>query len=273
MQTQSAIHVPISDQHDQGVTAYTPVSIIVPTFREVENIPVLIQRVAQLREKSGMKIELLFVDDNSQDGSVEVVNQCGHDWVRMIVRRYERGLSSAVLTGFRVAIHPVLVCMDCDLSHPPEKIPEMIRSLESGKQFVIGSRYVAGGSTDASWGVLRWLNSRVATGLARPLTSVNDPMSGFFAMRRADFDIADGLNPVGYKIALELIVKCQFDHVGEIPIHFSDRVLGESKLTAKVALRYLQHLCHLYTYKFTQSIGVPGMTHVGDCRTVLERRC
>jgi dolichol-phosphate mannosyltransferase len=103
---------------------------------------------------------------------------------------------------------------------------------------VIGSRYVPGGSTSDDWGIFRWLNSRVATLLARPLTNVKDPMSGFFALRKSDFEQARDLNPVGYKykIALVLIVKCGFENVGEIPIGFIDRVYGESKLTLKEQL-------------------------------------
>ncbi len=120
----------------------------------------------------------------------------GFDWARIIVRTSDRGLSPAVLDGFRQARHPVLVCMDCDLSHPPERIPQMVLALESGQQFVLGSRYVAGGSTDDDWGMFRWINSRVATLMARPLTDVKDPMSGFFALRRADFLKARDLNPV-----------------------------------------------------------------------------
>jgi dolichol-phosphate mannosyltransferase len=245
------------------IVILTPISIIVPTYKEVENIPHLIARVRRLREAESIEVELLFMDDMSRDGSVAAVAASGEPWVRIIERTGERGLSAAVIDGFRAARHPVLVCMDCDLSHPPEKIPQMILALSSGQEFALGSRYVPGASTDDDWGFLRWLNSRLATLLAWPLTSVRDPMSGFFAMRKADFDAAEALNPVGYKIALELIVKCGFENVAEIPIHFSDRIYGSSKLTLREQLKYLRHLRRLYVHKFANAMYLLQFFAVG----------
>lgn len=228
----------------------TPVSIVVPTYQERENLPLLVERIARLKDDYGLELELLFMDDQSGDGSRQWVMGCGHDWVRLIERDGPRGLGPAVLEGMRVAHHPVIVVMDADLSHPPEKIPAMILALHSGQELVIGSRYVAGGSTDDQWGFFRWFNSFVATKLALPLTTVRDPMAGFFAFRKAELDRADELNPVGYKIGLEVIVKCRLSNVGEVPIHFSDRIHGQSKLNFKEQLKYLQHLRRLYMYKF-----------------------
>jgi dolichol-phosphate mannosyltransferase len=139
----------------------------------------------------------------------------------------------------------------------------MILALASGQQMVLGSRYVPGGSTDDDWGAFRWLNSRVATLLARPLTKVHDPMSGFFALRRADLARAQELNPVGYKIALELIVKCGLENVGEIPIAFTDRIHGESKLSLREQLKYIQHLRRLYLHKFTEAMHFAQYLVVG----------
>jgi dolichol-phosphate mannosyltransferase len=226
------------------------VSIVTPTYREALNIPGLLARVAAVRESSGLDIELLIMDDSSNDGSVEAVAAAGLPWARIVVRTEDRGLSPAVVAGLRLAKNEVVVVMDADLSHPPEKIPEMVLALLGGQQFIIGSRYVPGGSTDDDWGIARWLNSRVATLLARPLTSARDPMAGFFAFRRRDLERVRDLNPIGYKIGLELIVKCEFENVGEVPIHFVDRELGESKLTLKEQLLYLKHLRRLYIFKF-----------------------
>jgi len=226
------------------------VSIVVPTYREVLNLPGLLARVGAVRDSSGFDIEVLVMDDNSADGSVEAVEGTRLPWARIVVRKENRGLSPAVIDGLRMAKNDVVVVMDADLSHPPEKIPEMIAALRAGRQFVIGSRYVPGASTDDEWGIGRWLNSQVATLLARPLTKVKDPMSGFFAFRRADLSRARELSPVGYKIGLELIVKCGFADVGEVPIHFADRELGESKLTLKEQLLYLKHLRRLYNFRF-----------------------
>lgn len=246
------------------------ISVIIPTFREAENIPQILCRLENLRRNYKIDLEVIFADDNSQDGSIEALHAFGADWAKILVRTENRGLSPAVIDGFREAKNPILVCMDCDLSHPPEKIPQMILALSSGQEFVIGSRYVPGGSTDDDWGVFRWLNSRVATLLARPLTSIKDPMSGFFALRRSDFDKAQDLNPVGYKIALELIVKCGFENVGEVPIQFTDRVYGESKLTLKEQLKYIQHLRRLYLYRFANAMHVLQFLVVGASGVIVN---
>lgn len=245
------------------IVVLSGISIIIPTYREAENIPLIIARIDALRRSQNLSLELILVDDNSNDGSVEAVAATGHDWVRIVVRTTDRGLSPAVLEGFRQARHPVLVCMDCDLSHPPERIPQMVLALGSGQQFVLGSRYVAGGSTDDDWGVFRWINSRIATILARPLTSVKDPMSGFFALRRSDFLKAEELNPVGYKIALELIVKCRFTNVAEVPIAFADRIHGQSKLSLREQLKYLKHLRRLYLFRFSNAMYLAQFLVVG----------
>jgi dolichol-phosphate mannosyltransferase len=226
------------------------ITVVVPTYREVENLPHLIDRVGEVRDKHGLEIDMLIMDDNSNDGSVELVRTRAEKWVRIMVRTKDRGLSQAVLEGLQVAQGNVLVCMDADLSHPPETLPAMLKKLAEGADFVLGSRYVAGGTTADDWGFLRWLNSRVATLLARPLTNVRDPMSGFFAIPRPAFTGGRDFNPTGYKIALELIVKCRCERVVEVPIRFENRRFGESKLTLTQQLLYLQHLRRLYIYKF-----------------------
>ncbi len=252
------------------VRVLTPVSIIVPTYKEVESLPHLLERIRDLRERQDLTLELIFMDDNSNDGSVELVEESGHEWARMVVRTGPRGLSPAVLDGLKLARYPVVVVMDADLSHPPEKIPDMILALASGQQFVIGSRYVPGGSTDDEWGFFRWLNSRVATWLARPLTDAHDPMAGFFAMRRSELEKARFLNPIGYKIGLELIVKCGLENVGEVPIQFTDRQFGQSKLDFKEQLRYLQHLRRLFIYKFAYMSSVVQFAAVGVSGAVVN---
>jgi len=233
---------------DVRVTA--PISIVVPTFRERESLPLLLERLDALRRARGLQIEVLLMDDDSRDGSAEYVASSGYDFATMITRTENRGLSPAVMDGLERAKHPVVVVMDADLSHPPEVIPSMVLALDAGQEFVFGSRYVAGGSTDGDWGFLRWLNSQIATWLALPLTSAKDPMAGFFAFRRELLQRARTLDPVGYKIGLEIIVRCHVTNVGEVPIHFSDRAKGESKLSFKVQLQYLQHLRRLYAYRY-----------------------
>ena len=101
-----------------------------------------------------------------------------------------------------------------------------MKHCNNGADFVVGSRYISGGTTEDGWGFLRWLNSKIATLMARPFTKVLDPMSGFLAFRKSTFEQADNLKPVGYKIGLELIVKCNCKDVTEVPIHFRDSQIG-----------------------------------------------
>lgn len=223
-------------------------TLVVPTFREMLNLRPLLERIEAVREEHQLALDVLFMDDDSRDGSVDAVAAFDRAWVNIVVRQGRRGLSAAVVEGIERARGDAIVIMDADLSHPPEKIPELLAALESHSA-AIGSRYALGGSTDAAWGMYRWLNSRGAVLLARPLTRVSDPMAGFFAFRRADVPDTALLKPIGYKIALELIVRCGFDDIAEIPIHFTERVLGESKLTVKQQLLYLIHLRRLYAYK------------------------
>jgi len=234
-----------------GSTALPSISVIVPTFKEVENLPLLIERLSDLRLKNSMDLELFIMDDDSRDGSVELVASRNQPWIRLVTRKTDKGLSNAVCDGLKLAHGEVIVVMDADLSHPPESIPALVAPLMDGYDFSLGSRYVEGGSTSDDWGVFRWLNSRVATLLAMPFTNAKDPMSGFFALKRATYEsAADRLNPIGYKIGLELIVKCGCERVKEIPIHFADRKFGESKLTLAEQARYIKHIRLLFIYKY-----------------------
>ncbi len=242
----------------------TSISIIVPTYKEVENIPKLVERLEQLKTQyPDWVIELLVIDDDSSDGT-ELLVELKQPWIRLIVRTENRGLSQAVVEGLKQAKHEFLVVMDADLSHPPEKIPEMVQHLKKGADFVLGSRYVQGASTDVDWGMFRWLNSKVATLLAWPLTRVKDSMSGFFALHRTTFEQGKyALNPIGYKIGLELLVKCDCQNVHEIPIHFADRQYGESKLSFKEQLRYIQHLRRLFIYRYSLGTQMAQFAVVG----------
>ncbi|MBS3735526.1 MAG: glycosyltransferase family 2 protein [Phycisphaerae bacterium] len=235
---------------EDPVPAPPALSIIIPTYREAENLPDLLRAIDGVRREHGLDAEVLLMDDDSPDETRRIVADLGYDWVHLHVRTHNRGLSPAVLDGLTLARGTLCVVMDADLSHPPERIPDMIAALNDGADLVIGSRYAPGGSTDARWGLLRRVNSRVATLLARPFTNVKDPMSGFLAFRRRLLDDAAAFNPVGYKIGLELIVKCRCQDVREVPIHFADRTRGRSKLTVAEQLRYLQHLRRLAVFRY-----------------------
>jgi dolichol-phosphate mannosyltransferase len=236
----------------------TQISIIIPTYKEAENLPLLLPAIAEAMSSRGWEWETLIVDDNSPDATPQVLAQLAAQFPqsRSLIRTTDRGLSSAVIAGLALARHEFLVVMDADLSHPPDAIPALIdQLLLNHADFVIGSRYVAGGSTQ-NWSRLRWLNSIAATLLAKPLVgSIKDPMAGFFAFRAASLPDADPLNPIGYKIALELLSKTRItpDRVSEVPILFRNRIHGESKLTFKEQFRYLEHLSRLYDYKFPKA--------------------
>jgi len=230
---------------------HTPeVTIVVPTYQEAENLPRLLPRVLSSLEDAGIAGEVVIVDDNSPDGTKDACQSfIASGRVRLEVRQTERGLSSAVLRGIDLAKGEVIVVMDADLSHPPEAIPRLMQALNDGADMVIGSRYVTGGTTADEWKLWRLINSKIATSFAWPLTSVKDPMAGFFAIRRDRVaSVRRNMNPLGYKIGLELIVKCGCKNVTEVPIRFQDRAFGQSKLNLREQLNYLRHLARLYRY-------------------------
>lgn len=228
-------------------------SIIVPAFREAPNIRILVKGISCALETVIPEWELIIVDDNSKDGIVSICESLRRKGfpLKLVVRKNKRGLATAVLEGFKEAKAPLFVVMDADLSHPPASIPLFYREIQRGADFVTGSRYIPGGGTDDKWTVYRYLNSKIASLLARPLITVSDPMSGFFALPRTLWERSDALSPVGYKIGLELIVKGKPKNLKEVPIYFRTRKLGKSKLSIKQQLLYLSHLLSLYSYKWT----------------------
>jgi dolichol-phosphate mannosyltransferase len=237
------------------VTTSSPnpkLSLIVPALNEGANLEPLVQQISAALD--GQSYEVLIVDDNSQDDTPQVCARLAQTYpVKLLVRTQPtNGLSGAVLHGMAQARGDVFVVMDADLQHPPAKLPELIAPVERGEaEFALGSRYVPGGSTGERWGLFRKINSRIATLLARPFAGrVSDPMSGFFALRRATYERAQRLTPLGYKIGLELMCKCRVNAVREVPIHFAERTRGESKLTIKEQFRYLEHLSRLYDFTF-----------------------
>lgn len=227
-------------------------SIIVPTFREAPNIPILVREISEAMEHVLPGWELIIVDDNSRDGTEDACSSLRRQGfpLKLVVRKNERGLATAVLEGFTRARAPVIVVMDADLSHQPTTIPLLYDTIKQGADFVMGSRYIPGGGTDHKWTVYRYINSKIATLLARPLVNVSDPMSGFFALSRTLLGRCEDISAVGYKIGLEILVKCKPKNLKEVPIQFRTRVLGESKLSIKQQLLYLRHLRRLYIYNW-----------------------
>ncbi len=221
-------------------------SLVIPTFHERENIAPLVQRIAQALE--GVDYEVLFVDDDSRDGTEELVAELSaHHPVRIIVRKDKKGLASAVVDGIAAVDARAVGVMDADLQHPPEILPALLRALEDGADMAIGSRYVRGGGCEG-WGLTRRIMSKGAGLIAHmflPTTrGIADPMSGYFMFRP---EIIEGTNlqPTGYKILLEILVAGHARDVSEVPFVFVTRQRGESKLRLSQQVDYLKHIASL----------------------------
>ncbi|EMA47544.1 polyprenol monophosphomannose synthase [Halococcus saccharolyticus] len=227
------------------MTGSRSVSIIIPTYNERENIERVVDRCrAALAD---YRFEIVVVDDDSPDKTWQLVADAyeGAEAVRIVRRTEESGLATAVSRGFDEATAELCAVIDADLQHPPEKLPALIEAFDTGADIVIGSRHVAGGGVE-NWSLLRRIVSRGAMTITKlalaPTRGISDPMSGFFAIRR---EIIDGvaLAPTGYKILLEVLMKCEYDRIAEVPYVFTERERGESKLTAD---EYLGFLAHIY---------------------------
>ncbi len=227
-------------------------SVVVPTRNEAGNVAPLVERL--LRALEGVDAEICFVDDSDDDTPVllERLEREHPGQVRCLFRHGDEragGLSTAVVTGLRMAAGRYVCVMDADLQHPPETIPPMLAQAEAGADLVVASRYVAGGSHGGLDGAARRLVSRGATRVARLLFSearqTADPLSGFFLCRRA---LLDGIEfrPVGFKILLELLVCVPGITVRDVPLRFQRREAGSSKASMRQGLLYLKHVRSLF---------------------------
>jgi dolichol-phosphate mannosyltransferase len=226
-------------------------TLVVPTYNERERIAELVRAVFDACHAAGVNLELVIVDDNSPDGTGAVADTLAQTHrVRVIHRAGKLGLGTAVVEGFALASAPIVGVMDADFSHPPAMVPRLLAVCRStGADVVIGSRYVAGGSTP-NWPFWRRLLSRVACLAARPLSPVRDAASGFFLIAR---DIASGvaIRAGGFKICLELVQRGWPRHLVEVPYRFDDREQGESKMSFREAAGYLVQLRDLYLLRLS----------------------
>jgi dolichol-phosphate mannosyltransferase len=218
-------------------------SVVVPTFNERDNVTVLYRRLEATL--TGIAWEVIFVDDNSPDGTWEVVRGLARkdSRVRCIRRIGRRGLSGACIEGILASSGPYAAVIDADLQHDESQLPKMVALLRSGEaELVVGSRYIEGGSAD-SFNKQRAGASQLATEVARRALKVEvaDPMSGFFMIRRDRFEqLAPQLSTQGFKILLDIIATAQGKlRTIEIPYNFGSRQHGESKLDSMVALDFL----------------------------------
>jgi dolichol-phosphate mannosyltransferase len=235
---QSALRIPAEPAQ------YIPLlSVIVPTFNERVNVTKLFEKLQTAL--TGIDWEVIFVDDNSPDGTSDVVRGLAAQDVRVrgLRRIGRRGLSGACIEGILASSAPYVAVMDADLQHDETQLPKMLALLQDGQaELAVGSRYIEGGSAD-SFDKQRASASALATGIAKRLlrVSISDPMSGFFMIRRDRFEqLAPQLSTQGFKILLDIIATAHGNlRTVEVPYTFGSRLHGESKLDSMVALDFL----------------------------------
>jgi dolichol-phosphate mannosyltransferase len=234
----------------QPKSTHDKLALTIPTLREAENIGGVLDHVRSVLDPLGIPYEILVVDDDSRDGTAEIVSEIARQdaRVRLLVRHGERGLSGAILYGWQNSNAPILGVMDADLQHPPELLPALIGSIKAGHDLVIGSRYIAGGRL-GDWNPMRKLLSAAAVWVTWPIQRsglfAKDPMSGFFLVRRECVEQVP-FQRTGFKLLLEILVRGHIRSIEEIPLAFGQRYRGASKASFKVAVDYGRLLARLY---------------------------
>jgi dolichol-phosphate mannosyltransferase len=246
--------VELPSQEELLKTGKVPLSIVLPTYNESQNIGRMLDSIAGVLSADSAA-EIIVIDDSSPDGTGDIAirhakNINNKNLVVQVIRRPDKqGLSSAILAGVQFAAGEIVVVMDGDLSHPPKIIPYMVESLQKAKyDIVVASRYVKGGSV-TGWPFNRRLLSKGATKIAQVGLGiqVKDPMSGFFAFKRS---IINGIkfDAIGYKMLLEILVKAKGARIKEVPYTFTNRAFGTSKLDSSVMFDYFRAVLRLYRY-------------------------
>jgi dolichol-phosphate mannosyltransferase len=257
--------------HAEGSTEpVCELAVIVPTLNESANLPLLVERLHEVLR--GIAWEVVFVDDDSRDGTASVARVIAQrdSRVRVLQRIGRRGLSSACIEGILATSAPIVAVMDADLQHDETLLPEMLQAVRGGDiDIAVASRYVDGGSV-GEWETGRARISDFATRLSRLIvhSDIRDPMSGFFVVRRPAFEAAvRNLSGQGFKILLDLFASSPTSlRFREFPFRFRQRQFGESKLDAMVAWEYLMLIAdklvgHIVPVRFVlfALIGVLGV--------------
>jgi dolichol-phosphate mannosyltransferase len=226
-------------------------TVVIPTFNERDNIAALLERLEAALPAGDT--EIVFVDDSTDD-TPDVIRAAAATYpIPVTVHHRENGaggLGGAVVEGMRLARGAWIVVMDADLQHPPEVLPELIDAgLRDGADLVIGTRYRGGGNSDGLEDGYRRLISGGSTVVTKTifrtsLLQVSDPMSGLFAVRASSLEVGE-LQPLGYKILLELVVRNRPGRIVEVPYSFQPRHAGESKSSMAEGVRFLRHLAIL----------------------------
>ncbi|MEI8229883.1 MAG: polyprenol monophosphomannose synthase [Candidatus Peregrinibacteria bacterium] len=228
-------------------------SLILPTFNEAENLPLLLPRIEHILKN--IPHEIIIVDDDSPDGTWRKAQEIAKEIpsVYVIRRQGERGLSTAVVAGFHAARGSVLAVMDADGQHDSSLLVQLYDAILQHRGMAVASRYIPGGGVGA-WAGRRRLLSRIATKLTVLLCRipVSDPMSGFFAIDRSLFErVSADLSPRGFKILFDLLVRVpRGTAMTEIPFTFAPRMRGKSKLSLRVQWQFLRSLIDIFFVRY-----------------------
>lgn len=254
-------------------------SIVIPTFNERENIVPLIERLRAALV--GIAWEVIFVDDDSNDKTVDIVRSLslGDRRIRAIRRIHRRGLAGACLEGILSTSAPIVAVMDADLQHDETRLVAMLAMMRGNRtDLVIATRYGGEGSSEEGFNSIRQAGSQMAIRLAKRLLKIetSDPMSGFFMVKRALIDeLAPKLSQQGFKILLDIIASSPVPlKIGEISYVFRPRIHGESKLDASVVFEYLGLLVAKWSGDIVSSrmllFGMVGLSGVVVHLTMLR---
>jgi dolichol-phosphate mannosyltransferase len=245
--------VDVPRQEELLKTGNVPLSIVLPTYNESQNIARMLDSIADAIPADSAA-EIIVVDDSSPDGTGDIASRHALNIrnklrIQVISRPGKQGLSSAILAGIKSAAGDIVVVMDGDFSHPPQTILRLMEELEDPEcDIAVASRYVKGGAV-MGWPFKRRIASRGATKIAQVGLGIDvkDPMSGFFAFRRK---IIEGIefDAIGYKMLLEILVKTRGARVREVPYTFANRTAGTSKLDSSVVFDYFRAVWKLYRY-------------------------
>lgn len=242
----SMLQIPYVEQVDTVL-----LSLVVPTYNEAGNVVLLVEKLTGLLDRiCPNDYELIIVDDDSPDQTWEIARSLLSEYpnLRVMRRTAERGLSTAVIRGWQASRGRLLGVIDGDLQHPPEVLEKLLGELVSGCDLALASRHVVGGGI-SEWSVFRRMTSRGAQILGLMIAPqvvgrVSDPMSGYFMVRRSSVT-NQILNPQGYKILLEILARGEIEQISEVGYVFQERQDGESKVTWRQYVEYLQHLVRL----------------------------
>ena len=228
-------------------------ALVIPTFNEAGNIARALDLARAALDSASIAYELIVVDDGSADDTAEIVAAASAQdpRIRLIVRKGQRGLSGAILDGWRHSGANLLGVMDADLQHPPELLPALFRAISAGNDIAIGSRYTPGGGI-GGWNLVRKLLSSVAVWATWPLQTrglrAHDPMSGFFMVRRECVE-AIPFQRAGFKLLLDILIRGRVSSLEEVPFSFGLRTADQSKANFRVGWDYFRLLARLYARK------------------------